>query len=279
MSWKLPAGRFCGSLVRCRRLPGFTFTESVYSPNLQLPKHCHERAYCCFVLEGAYTEQYEDKIRNCSPSTLVFHPSHEDHAEHFHENGGRLFRIEIEPARLSTMREHTSLSERPADFRGGRLAFLATHLYREFREEDLAAALALEGLILELFAEATRSSAPLRPARPPRWLAQVNDLLHERFSESLTLKTIADSVAVHPVHLVRSFRRFYDSTIGEYLRRLRIEFASQQLASTDTPLATIALASGFADQSHFTRTFKRLTGVTPATYRVVHRGAQVRQRR
>jgi AraC family transcriptional regulator len=229
-------------------------------------------------LQGAYTEHYGDKIRNCSPSTLVFHPSREEHADRFHENGGKLFRIEIEPGRLSSIREHTSLSERPADFRGGRLAFLVTHLYREFREGDLAAALAMEGLVLEIFAEATRSSAPLRPERPPRWLGQVNDLLHEKFSESLTLKSIADSVAVHPVHLVRSFRRFYRSTIGQYLRRLRIEFASQQLAATDTPLAAIALTSGFADQSHFTRTFKRLTGVTPARYRVAYRGAHVGQR-
>jgi AraC family transcriptional regulator len=279
MIWKLPAGKYYGALVRRRQFPGFAFTESVYSPNLRLPRHSHERAYCCFVLAGAYTEQYDDKIRDCSPSTLVFHPSREEHAERFHEKGGRLFRIEIEPGRLNSIREHTSLSERPAAFRDGRLAFLATHLYQEFCEEDLAAALAMEGLILEMFAVATRSNTRLRAARPPRWLGNVHDLLQERFSESLTLKTIADSVGVHPVHLVRSFRRFYRSTIGDYLRRLRIEFASQQLAGTDAPISAIALASGFADQSHFARTFKRITGVTPARYRAVYRGAQVRPSR
>ena len=217
MGWKLPAGRYCGSLVRCRQLPGFAFTESVYSPNLNLARHCHERAYCCFVMQGAYTEQYGSKIRDCSASTLVFHPSGEEHADRFHEKGGRLFRIEIEPGRLSSIRDHTPLFERPADFRGGRLAFLATHLYREFREDDPAAALAMEGLILEILAEATRSNSPLKPARPPRWLRQAHDLLHERFAEGLTLRTIADSAAVHPVHLVRSFRQFYGSTIGEYV--------------------------------------------------------------
>jgi AraC family transcriptional regulator len=276
---KLPAGNFCGSLVHCRQVPGLRFTESIYSPNLKLPRHCHERAYCCFVLQGAYTEHYGDKTRDCSPSTLVFHPPAEEHEELFHEHGGRLFRIEIEPSRLDSVQQHTSLSECPADFRGGRLAFLATRLYRESRQEDPAAALAMEGLFLEMLAEAARCSTSAPPAHAPRWLGRVKELLHERFSENLSLRAIAESVAVHPVHLVRTFRRFHRSTIGDYLRRLRIEFASQQLAATDTPLAVIALASGFADQSHFTRTFKQLTGLTPARYRAAVRGAQNGQRR
>ena len=167
MGWKLPAGNFCGSLVHCRQLPGLTFTESIYSPHLKLPKHCHERTYCCFVLQGAYTEQYGCKTRSCSPSTLVFHPSGEEHADLFHEDGGRLFRIEIEPDRVGSIREHTSLSETPAEFRGGRLAFLATQLYREFREQDPAAALAMEGLSLEILAEAARSNTPARRCVSP----------------------------------------------------------------------------------------------------------------
>jgi AraC family transcriptional regulator len=274
MNYRLPAGRFYGSLPYRRQLPGFTLTESIDSPALRLPRHCHERAYCCFVLKGAYTEQYEKKLRDCSPGTLVFHPSWEEQAEQFHENGGRLFRVEIEPARLSTIREHSSLSQSAAHFRGGRLAYLAGHLYREFREEDAASLLAMEGLILEIIAVATRSSTHA-PAQPPHWLVRAHELLHDRFSENLSLETIADLVAVHPVHLARSFRRFYHATIGECVRRVRIEFASQQLAGTDKCLAEIALAAGFADQSHFTRTFKRLTGVTPASYRLVYRGAKV----
>ncbi len=279
MTWKLPAGNFCGSLLRSRQHSGFTFTESLYPPHLNLPKHCHERAYCCFVLHGAYTEQYEGKLRTCPPSTLVFHPPREEHSDRFHEQGGRLFRIEVEPGRLSAIRDHSPLWERPGDFRGGRLAFLARQLYREFREDDRAAALAMEGLTLEILAEAARCNTPSEAARFPAWLRQVRELLHERFCENLTLSTVAAAVDVHPAHLVRTFRRFYRSTVGDYLRRLRIEFASQQLTATDAPLAAIAVASGFADQSHFARTFKRCTGFTPARYRAVHRGARTRQPR
>jgi AraC family transcriptional regulator len=56
-------------------------------------------------------------------------------------------------------------------------------------------------------------------------------------------------------------------SVGEYLRRLRLDWAASQLAATETPLALLAAEAGFADQSHFTRAFKRHAGLTPARYR------------
>jgi AraC family transcriptional regulator len=83
----------------------------------------------------------------------------------------------------------------------------------------------------------------------------------------LSLSQQAACVGVHPVHLAREFRRFYHCTIGDYIRQLRIKFACEKLVQSDLPLSEIALASGFFDQSHFTRTFKQLTGKTPQAYR------------
>jgi AraC family transcriptional regulator len=91
------------------------------------------------------------------------------------------------------------------------------------------------------------------------------------FSESLTLAGVAASVGVHPVHLARVFRQHYRCTIGEYVRQVRIEFASRELSVSDAPLAEIAFTSGFSDQSHFSKTFKRLTGQTPAQFRKASR--------
>jgi AraC family transcriptional regulator len=78
---------------------------------------------------------------------------------------------------------------------------------------------------------------------------------------------LASAVGVHPVHLARSFREAHGASVGEYLRRLRVEFAQREVLRTDAPLSEIALSAGFCDQSHFGRTFKRHTGVTPAQAR------------
>ena len=76
---------------------------------------------------------------------------------------------------------------------------------------------------------------------------------------------------MHPVHLARQFRASQGCTVGEYIRRVRVGFARRELVMTDKPIAEIALSAGFFDQSQLTKTFKRVTGRTPAAYRAQHR--------
>ena len=71
---------------------------------------------------------------------------------------------------------------------------------------------------------------------------------------------------MQPPMLALSHRR-YGCTVGEYVRRLRIEFACRELSDSEKPLAFIAQNAGFFDQSHFSKTFKLLTGQSPAAYR------------
>ena len=63
------------------------------------------------------------------------------------------------------------------------------------------------------------------------------------------------------------FRRHHGLSLPSYVRRLRLNWAAERIAVTDTPIAEIALASGFADQSHFTRAFHRQLGLPPARFR------------
>jgi AraC family transcriptional regulator len=69
------------------------------------------------------------------------------------------------------------------------------------------------------------------------------------------------------VTLARGFRKAYGRSVGAYLRWLRVARAARELAETDAPLAEIALAAGFADQSHFSNVFRRETGLSPSAFR------------
>jgi AraC family transcriptional regulator len=122
-------------------------------------------------------------------------------------------------------------------------------------------------LVLEMPVEVSRHSLGSVSRMPPRWMARVTDFLHDRYQEHISLGEIASTVGVHPVHLARQFRRYEGCTIGEYIRRLRIELACRKLRVSNESLSAIAAGVGFADQSHFSRIFKNIVGITPAQYR------------
>jgi len=65
----------------------------------------------------------------------------------------------------------------------------------------------------------------------------------------------------------REFRRYFSTTVGEFLRRKRIEHACHLVSTTNIALAEIAMTCGFSDQSHFSATFRRQVGLTPARFR------------
>ena len=74
---------------------------------------------------------------------------------------------------------------------------------------------------------------------------------------------LANEAGVHPVHLSRVFRKFTGVGIGEYVHRLRIREACELRLDPEQSLADISCDLGFADESHFTRTFHGLTGTSP----------------
>ena len=267
MSTQLPPGYLYGESLRSHEVAGFALSERFYPPRFKTPRHSHKKALLCFVMQGDYTESYGGHTRECKSSTLLFHPPGELHAEHFHDSGGHSFIIEIEPLWLERVRGQRALPEASAGFKGGILELLSRRLYKEFVQVDDVSDLIIEGLMLEIMGEATRRCSLTGDKCAPRWLEQAKELLHSDFAKPLMLADIAQAVGVHPVHLAQTFHRFYRCTVGDYVRRLRIEYACHELASSESPIVDIALSAGFCDQSHFTRTFKRLTGLVPSQYR------------
>ncbi len=267
MSNQLPAGVFCGNTVRRMAVSGLRISETVYPPSLAIPPHSHELANFCLVLRGGYTEAYERRTRSCEAATLIFHPSGEVHSDKHQPTEARILCIEVEQPRLQSVRDHSIILDTPVDFQGGVPSLLGARLYAEFCRGDDAALLAIEGLALEIMAAASRRLVKEAPQESPAWLRQAEEFLRAHFSGPLALDAVAEGVRVHPVHLARVFRRRHGCTVGEYVRRLRVEAACRHLAASHMSLGEIALAVGFCDQSHFSRTFKGAIGVTPAEYR------------
>lgn len=246
----------------------FRVTDAWFPPGAELPAHTHDRPCMGVTLEGSFDLTFPGQLFECAPTSVSIEPLGERHSNRIGNAGAHLLVLQPDPGASELLRPCENLLSRVTHRRHPGVAGDAWRLTQELRASDSAAALSIEGLILQMLAAATRldESDPLG-AGVPQWLERAHELIRARFRERLTMRHIADEVGVHPVHLGRSFRARYRVLIGTYVRRLRLEWASRQLASSGASLAAIALQAGFTDQSHFTRLFKTYAGVTPAQYR------------
>ncbi|NEQ33261.1 MAG: AraC family transcriptional regulator [Leptolyngbya sp. SIO4C5] len=110
----------------------------------------------------------------------------------------------------------------------------------------------------------TRS--PIAKTRRDRPLAQqARAYLTDHYLDPVTLDQLAQTVNLPPLKLLRLFRREWGLPPHQYLIQVRVQQA-KRLIATGVPLAVVAADTGFADQSHLTRHFKRWVGVTPGQY-------------
>ena len=112
--------------------------------------------------------------------------------------------------------------------------------------------------------------ARLTPARwddrPPQHLQRAAELMQDDSTSPLSLAELSAVAGLTPSHFVRAFSQHYGMTPHAYLLDRRIRHA-RTLLKQGQPLAEVALASGFADQAHFQRQFKRRVAATPGQYR------------
>ncbi|HKS26636.1 MAG TPA: AraC family transcriptional regulator, partial [Pyrinomonadaceae bacterium] len=191
----------------------------------------------------------------------------------------RVFSFHVKPGMHERIRDFTKILDAPHALRGGPPVWLAAQLYRASKTTDSVAALMLESLVLEIVAATSTRADALRERVIPRWLERAREYLHAHFTENISSIALGRMVGAHPVYLAREFRRAFDCTMGEYVRRLRIEAACRKISGSDVPLADIALSVGFYDQSHFSNAFKRVTSLTPVQYRAIfHRRGRARKK-
>jgi len=271
-----PAKNFThGEVLRWRRVGGLLLAEVEYEAGQRIHRHVHPHARFVLVLRGSVTEtRGGEETATFGPSTLLFRRADEPHSYYVSQTGATCLIVDMDWSWLARAREHAPVLARSTALRGGLVLHLAHRLHGEFRLRDEVSRLAIESLALGVLAEASRRVSRAAE-RLPAWLQLALMLVEQHFTQPLPLAAVARRVGVHPVHLARTFRRVYRTTFAAHVRQLRIDFARGELSGAAS-LSDIACAAGFCDQSHFTRCFKRYTGLTPAEYRLALQPRQAR---
>jgi len=139
----------------------------------------------------------------------------------------------------------------------------AKHLQKEKHTQN-----PIENLLLDVYKKFLKKKS----GKVPEWAKELKEIIQDQMDTNLTLnlKEVSQSLHVHPSYLSREFSKYFDDlSFGDYIRKLRIEKAIQLLNNPSYSLSEIAYLTGFSDQSHFTRIFKKVTSKIPSAYRKI----------
>lgn len=261
----LPAGQHNGTIIQKWTSARLFVCRIAYGAGTSFAEHGNEQASMICVERGRCVKRVFNKSLDLGPGCTLLIAPQETQSDYFP------LATTFVAAELGT-----PFLERVHEFDSGLMGNLEgfqktawdfqVRLLCELAQPDDLSELVFEGILLNMFAYVQRAKQEC-PRRPPLWLRQAKDLLHDRALQTIRLQEIAGSVGIHPAQLSREFKRFFKVTPGEYTRRLRIEHAKEQLQFTGKALVDIAVENGFADQAHLSRAFRREIGYSPGQYR------------
>ncbi|SKC72668.1 chromate resistance protein ChrB domain-containing protein [Ohtaekwangia koreensis] len=139
----------------------------------------------------------------------------------------------------------------------------AKHLQHEKHTQN-----PIENLLLDVYQRFIKQKSESK--KIPSWAKELKEIIQDQIDTnlSLSLKEISQSLNVHPTYLSREFAKYFDDlSFGDYIRKLRIEKAIHLLEDPKYSLGEIAYLTGFSDQSHLNRIFKKHFGKNPSDYR------------
>lgn len=243
----------------------FEVTDAFFPPDAVLDGHTHDRTVVAVTLSGAIESRLQGRTLLGRRDEVWTEPAGDRHSNRVGPEGARVLVIQPDPAYEELLEPCRALLGGVHHFRNGEMAHLARCIIPELDSSDGVDVLMVEGLILQILSTGARRASP--SGRRCRWMESALQIIHDGFQDSLTVPTIADEIGLHPAYFARAFKAATGVTVGRYVRCLRLDWAAVELRTTEEPIGLIAIRARFADQSHFTREFKRYTGLTPLKYR------------
>lgn len=244
----------------------FSISLSEYDIGIKQNWHSHEEPILALILAGHTREQVGNQDIVASPLDIGLKPANLSHTDHFCPNGVRVVRVSLAASLFTELGSRAQTLERWDWIKGSdavRPLLQAADKLRRRNSSDS-----------EIKEDVYESLASLLPARQkrmaaaaPAWLRQALEHLQESYANGVRLSELAEQAVVHPVYFARQFRRFYGSSVGQYVRQLQFRDAAALLANQKNSLAQIAYKVGCADQAHLTRLFADGFGITPARFR------------
>jgi len=260
----LDIGQHYGNLLSEKRIAKFSFSRYIMENELALPPHFHKNGYFSFLMDGQINETINNHSYLRTPGMVVYHPADTPHVNALISRQATLFNIEC-------VEIDKRILNFPSNFHDAHIIFderivkLLRSIFNDInRKIDH---IQICNKVHDLYLKCEKSNCKKKFFDRPDWLKFLLNFINRNYSESITLEHLAEIVNKHPVHISRSFKKYMLCTVSAYIMKIRIEKASQIIRNEQPVLAQLAYDMGFADQSHFSRVFKKYVNVSPSLYK------------
>jgi len=261
-----PIAAFLGDTGQSRFVAGCHIALSSYAGNAVFEEwHAHEKSGISFLLNGTHEEDLLGKKYKRVPGDIKYIPAGEQHRCNNYELNTRKINVDFNEKFFQNVAvtEEQLIKLIPQSIT---TKFTLIQLGRELKDESAQADTSAELLLYALFSPVLTSTVQ-RYKAPPPWAERLKELLNDEWDKPFHLDELSARLGVHPVTISRYFPLYFSSTLGIYINRIKVDKALGLIKNTKLPLTAIAYNCGFADQPHFTRTFKAITGCLPKTFR------------
>lgn len=262
----IATGSFFGNHFLKKNLNGLVVTDTAYTHSY-VDWHRHENPYLTMVLAGDLKEKGKGETHTLLSGNMLFHHAEEAHCNYCSDiQKSRGAHLEFTPEWLKRLDLNPFQAKFPELVRNPQVG---THFYSillELRINDLNSSASIEWAGLEIYAQLESSSEKRTSSTAPGWVFQLEELLWDSNGVPPSIATISKILGIHPVHLSRSFSRFFPMGFGQYCREIRLLRTAMDIHSKKFSMAEIAYRNHFSDQSHMIAAVKRRFGKTPSAH-------------
>jgi len=264
----LNQGEYTGEIIEKRALSEGIVSTAKYTPeSCNREWHSHENLHLSYVFQGGGESQSNTRAKmslNTRFSDIYLYRAGEKHRWLPRPGVSKSINIELRPAFFENLIFDETRFESALE-RNIEIKFLMLKLQKEMLFADRESPETIRSLLYEL-----GSSFSVKDTyKPPRWVGIAAEVLNDHWDKSVSLDELSVATGIHPVTISKYFRKHFFCTLGEYLRKLKIDRSLPLVKDSKKSLTEIAMTCGFSDQSHFTRTFKNVTGFLPKDFRKI----------
>jgi len=258
-----------GNVINIYLVGNFRVVETFFAKDVKILKHTHSNAMLSIIESGNFIQNISNKSISLKKFDILYKPSFTPHSNTFITNDVQCLNIEL-PEDFIKKVEKLGLDIKNVFYiSGSKNLNLLIRIKKMLKRSNSFSEKILEGIIYEIF-ETEYIKRKDEKTNTPEWIDDLLNRINE-IDYKLTLNDLSKIANKHPIYIINSFKRYLNTTPGEYLRRRKYELICNELINTKRPIADIVYQFNFFDESHFYRFFKKYTGKTPSYYRQIHK--------